>query len=181
MTYFSFQVFNDIICNYQRPPRIENNRVSRQLSSLEAESKKIYIYIYHYHQRYQKINEQKQRYLHLLNKSVSSESQNINKGRGKTLALALKKNFAEVSRTAPLYNSFYIKIVYHTCQKTKVKAEGHWRSLLLCNCLPDSRVIKKWVLQLKTWQKRSGNVDQHDLSSCKEGHQISLGNWKSAG
>lgn len=89
MTYFSFQVFNDIICNYQRPPRIENNRVSRQLSSLEAESKKKKKY--HYHQRYQKINEQKQRYLHLLNKSVSSESQNINKGRRKTLALALKK------------------------------------------------------------------------------------------
>lgn len=40
MTYFSFQVINDIIGNYQRPPRIENNRVSKQLSSLEAESKK---------------------------------------------------------------------------------------------------------------------------------------------
>lgn len=40
MTYFSFQVFNDMIYNYQGPPRIENNTVSRQLSSLEAESKR---------------------------------------------------------------------------------------------------------------------------------------------
>lgn len=104
MTYFS-QVFNDMIYNYQGPPRIENNRVSRQLSSLEAESKRKN----HHHQRYQKTNEQKQRYLHLLNKGVSSESQSINKTQGKTLCTCPQKILAEVSRTAPLYNSFYIK------------------------------------------------------------------------
>lgn len=88
MTYFSFQVINDIIGNYQRPPRIENNRVSKQLSSLEAESKKKKN---HQHQRHQKTNEQKQIYLHLLIKGASSGSQSINKSKGKTLALALKK------------------------------------------------------------------------------------------
>lgn len=39
MTYFSFHILTDIICNYQRPPhptRIENNTASKQLSSLEA-------------------------------------------------------------------------------------------------------------------------------------------------
>ena len=132
MTYFSFQVLYDIIYNYHRPPETETN----SLKTIIFNNKKNY-------QRYQKINEQKQRYLHRFNKSASSGSHSINKCR----ALALKKICWSVQNLT-LCNTSHIKIVYHTCQKTKVKAEGHRQSLLLCNCLPSNKVIRKGVLWL---------------------------------
>lgn len=79
MTYFSFQVLNDIIYNYHKPPRIENSL--KTIIFLRGRTKKKKKK--HHQQQYQKINYQTQRYLHLLNKGASSGSQSVNKCRGK--------------------------------------------------------------------------------------------------
>lgn len=121
---FSLRI-HDIICNYCRLRQSGSLQVGQQQDEPPTgESEKKWT---------------EREILTFLNRDTASGSLSVNNSRG-SMILALRK-FCCCVQNLPLYSPFYIKLVHHTCQETKVNSQGHSGSLTLC--LSSSEVTKE--------------------------------------